>query len=82
MLEGSSKSAGTIEQIVNGVREAAVEKETAFGDTFETYLHLTPEQIADYYSDTVHPKPAGLRFIGDLLFAGLYKSLPIDAQSR
>lgn len=68
LLPDCTASAGTIEQIVNGVRDAAANKKTAFVDTFTIYLHLTAEERKAYYADTIHPKPAGQEFLGNLIF--------------
>lgn len=71
LLPDSTVSAGTIEQIVNGVRAAASNKKAAFVDTFATYLHLSPEEKQTYYMDTVHQTPAGRQYLGCLVFEAL-----------
>jgi lysophospholipase L1-like esterase len=68
LLPDSAATSGTLEKIVDGVKEAALEKKTAFVDTFHSYLRLSPEERALYYRDTVHPKPEGQVFLGTLIF--------------
>jgi lysophospholipase L1-like esterase len=76
LLPNSSDSAGTIEKIDAAVKEASVEKKTAFVDTFAAYLVLTPEQKKIDYRDTVHQKPAGQEFLGNLVFTELRSATP------
>ena len=78
LLPDSVASAGTIEQIVNGVREAATNKKTAFVDTFEAYLHLAPAQKETCYMDTVHLNPAGQKLLGDLIFDRLRSEISVS----
>ena len=64
----TGKSENIIEQIVGAVKEAAVEKQTAYVDTFATYQTFTAAQQKQYYLGKVHMNPAGLEFMGGLVF--------------
>ncbi len=64
----TGKSEKIIEQIVGAVKEAAVEKQTAYVDTFATYQTFTAAQQKQYYLGKVHMNPAGLEFMGGLVF--------------
>jgi lysophospholipase L1-like esterase len=66
----SPKSNGLIEKIIPAFKEAAAERQTAYADTFSRYLTITPDQQKQYYrpKDIVHQSPAGLEFMGDLVF--------------
>jgi lysophospholipase L1-like esterase len=59
---------GAVENIVGAYKKVADKKETAFCDTFPVVLALPVAQKKIYYKDTVHQKPAGLAFIGQILF--------------
>ena len=64
----SPNSTGEIEKIAPGIQEAATDKKTAFVDSLSSYLQLTPDDQKKYYKDTIHQQPAGLEFLGGLVF--------------
>ena len=82
LLPDGAGSAGTVEQIVNGIKRAAEDKRTGFVDTFDTYLHLAPGQQKTYYADTVHPTPAGQEFLASLIFGELNAKMTDGSELR
>ena len=64
----NQESSGEVEKIVNAVKTVALQRETAFCDTFRVYKSLERADKKKYYKDTAHQEQAGLNFIGKVLF--------------